>query len=230
MGRITFYRGYSIPVAQSESFISILKKDGVRPYVNSRFQKDNLGPLPKRRREGLFRKDDLTTKDTRPESIPEVEFIFACGDWMGAAYYAALHNSGGGRRHAFVVEFAVETINRVQVDGRDFLYPLMQRGPSEKRLLAFEACYGKVIRKYVDKAWSSDQQDYRIAVCDLACEDPTVVRAHLSSSKVIRGRYQTTFCSSFVICSPIAPADIVAISEVKSLSLPDYDFSIDDLR
>lgn len=228
MSQMTLFRGYSIPFGEEDRFFREIKQHGIRPYSKSRLTPTKPRPLRANTREELFKKENLTTEDTRPEGAREEEYVFACGDYLGAAYYAKCHNKIPDS-NAFVIQFTVNSINRVSVDGRDFFCTLVQRGRSAERFSALETCYGKSIRRYLDKAWNSDQQDFRIAMCDLAAEDPKIIRAHLASKKVIRGRFRTIFRSAFVIACPVVPADIAAVSEVKQLFLPDHDFCLKNL-
>ena len=125
MSQMTFFRGYSIPVGEEDRFFEEVKQHGIRPYSKSIFANTKPLTLGANTREELFRKEGLTTKDTRPEVGREEEYVFACGDYLGAAYYAKCHNKIPDS-NAFVVQFTVNSINRVSVDGRDFFYNLVR--------------------------------------------------------------------------------------------------------
>jgi hypothetical protein len=68
-----------------------------------------------------------------------------------------------------------------------------------------------------------------IACCDLATQDPDVIRAHVSNGLVIGGRYNTRFSSAFMVTAPVPVAKIVSVERVdcRGYALPDVDVSLD---
>jgi hypothetical protein len=77
--------------------------------------------------------------------------------------------------------------------GTDFLYTVFQMGEPDRARTVLENSFGKAILRYAEKAWVSDDQRYRIALCDLAIYDPEVVQAHHTATPIIAGRYGTLF-------------------------------------
>jgi len=97
-------------------------------------------------------------------------------------------------------DFRSLPLSDVIVDGRDFLYTVFQLG-SDRARPAVERLFGSAILRYVDRAWATDKhdQEQRISICHLAVQDDEVVRAHARNATVIGGRYDTEFCSAFMV-------------------------------
>jgi len=145
------------------------------------------GPL-----KALLGKVDLSLEDTRPRSANWKPAVCACGEYWGAAYYAWCHNRSGENDTPIIVEFEADK-NSVAVDGKDFLYTAFQLGDPERARSILKRGFGPAVLSYADRAWSSEKQSYRIALCDLAIHDLDVVNAHHANDLVFAGRYRTVF-------------------------------------
>jgi len=223
------YRGIAVPWEQKESVIQEIEAKGL-VYTEASNWKFSLGPaFSDSYREKLFRKVDLSTSDTRPKGAKEV-YICACGEKQGARYYAYRHNRTKDKNCALVIEFEAN-IRDLRVDGRDFLYTMFQMGDPAKAREAVIDCFGKAIGRYAEAAWMSDrsQTNYSIALCDLAIEDPAVIKGHLRNRSVINGRSRTSFCSAFFVRTPIPPTHIQSIEVIKSFVPSEPRWKLPDL-
>jgi hypothetical protein len=121
--------------------------------------------------------------------------------------------------------------SEVIVDGRDFLYTVFQLGDPRRARPIVECIFGSSILKYIDRAWSKQEQAERIDLCDLAVQDDAVVRAHASNNIVIGGRYRTRFRSAFFVRSPVAGKRIVDVRMIDNdFDPPDVEISLNDVR
>jgi len=136
--------------------------------------------------DALVSKSDLSLEDTRPKNGNIFPGICACGEVAGAAYYAWQHNRKGVNATPILIEFDAPD-DLVSIDGRDFLYTAFQMcdpelaGPSP----ALAKVFGDHILRYARRAWAMKEQS--IPLCDLACYDPEVVRAHHANTVVLGG-------------------------------------------
>jgi hypothetical protein len=111
------------------------------------------------------------------------------------------------------------------VDSRDFLSACFQfwdkGGPDflEIQTQALARLFGKPIVRYFKRATMSVNQQYRIAMCDLACEDQGVAKSHAKNQVVMRGRNSTTFCSAFFVKTPIPASRVVAVDTPEPKSV-----------
>jgi hypothetical protein len=80
--------------------------------------------------DALFNKPDLSLEDTRPDNAEADAGVCACGEEAGAAYYAWQHNRKGENTTPIIMEFEVSD-DAVSIDGRDFLYTVLQLGKPE---------------------------------------------------------------------------------------------------
>lgn len=165
-------KGLAVPRQLSEQVRTSVLRDGIKgDEGDCHFELNDL-----RSRLGTFvGKNDLTTNDTRNKDCFPV--ICACGDLIGASYYALVHNKHKDRDEvSYVVRFS-NLLSRLYVDGRDFLYPCFQfwdrESPFflEKQAKVLAKLYGPRIAEYFRKATSRKDPDYRVAVCDLATQD-----------------------------------------------------------
>ena len=122
----------------------------------------------------LFSKSNLSTDDTRNQER-ETSVICACGEYLGAAYYALNHNRTEVNDTPIVIEFEAD-MSSVAVDGRDFLYTAFQMGDSARARPVLRAAFGDAVLRYAESAWDTGNQKKRIALCDLAVNDPAVIR------------------------------------------------------
>jgi len=221
MDILILYRGIAVPEATVENVRQKIISNGISVPDNATWDmeavdlRDNL--------EELFNKEGLSTKDTRPsrwidtdgggyrELIGRFPVICACGDELGASYYASKHNKTADNNSPLIIKFQT-SINNVQIDGKDFLCnPAFQRGFSKKQSKIVIDCFGSSIGKYLDKARKSKEQDFKIAMCDLAAQDVKVIKGHYKNQITIGGRHGTVFRSAFVVRVPVESEDIIDV-------------------
>ena len=117
------------------------------------------------------------------------------------------------------------------VDGRDFLFTLFQMGDPERARPVAARLFGSAVLRYVDRAWQTNDQQERIALCRLAVQDDAVVTAHATNQAVIAGRYSTRFRSAFLVKTPIPRDRIVSVRQVHGQThLPDPEVTLDMIR
>ena len=133
-------------------------------------------------------------------------------------------------KQTLVIEFSAQ-IGDVLVDGRDFLYNAVFQAPtlSEAQRTIARRAFGARIDRYIDRALRFQESTKRIAVCDLAVQDPAVIQAHYENQLILLGRHNTQFCSAFVVKVPIPPSRIHAIRS-SSFELKAPDISIAAFR
>jgi len=171
----------------------------------------------------LLEREDLSVDLTRPNddqgrtkivfggtTIPITNGIYACGEPNGASFYAERDRRPD--RIGLVIEFSVP-VSDVLVDGRDFLYNFVFRAPtlSEPQREMVRRVFGTRMDHYIDRALRFEDVNQRSAVCDLAVQDPEVIQAHHRNRSRIQGRYNTQFCSAFLVKVPISPSSIHGI-------------------
>jgi hypothetical protein len=157
-------------------------------------------------------------------------WVCACADREGALYYALKHIRSIDHDTPLLISFEAELAD-VIVDGRDFLFTLFQSGdPTTARSIA-ERLFGPAVLRYVDRAWQTDNQEQRIALCKPALQDDAVIAAHAGNRTVIGGRYWTRFCSAFLARAPVEPSRVLDVSPVEiEFNLPAIDISLDMMR
>ncbi len=147
--------------------------------------------------------------------------ICACGDRIGANYYAQKHNQNAKENltKGLVIKFRSK-IEDLQVDGRDFLYNFVfQAECNAKQQMWACKLFGDPLKRYLERAIANPNSNYKIAMCDLAVQDEGVISAHAKNEIVIGGRYNTIFQSAFMVKTPIIPSNILAIEDAQ-----DYEF------
>ena len=136
-------------------------------------------------------------------------------DEAGASYYACWHNRSAEKDIPILITSQAEPVHAI-VDGRDFLFTLFQLGdPAEARPVA-ERLFGPGIVRYLDRAWATDSQEQRIALCHLAVQDDAVVEAHAANQTVIAGRVGTIFRNAFLVRLPMAPERIIDVRTIAA--------------
>jgi hypothetical protein len=227
-GTLRLYRGIAVQEAAADSVIDAIRRDGL--IVEGRFWSGLAVRDLKPRLEDLWRSSTLTMEITRPEDLPELPRICACADPSSAMYYACRHNRKGDHTASILIEFDADP-DHVIVDGRDFLYTVMQLGNPVASREALERGFGTHVLCYADRAWSTPiaDQSTRIACCDLPTQDQLVIRAHASNSLVIGGRHSTRFSSALMVEAPVPPANVVSVERVdcRTYVLPDIDIDLD---
>lgn len=185
----------------------------------------NLKP----RLDELWRLPVVTLAATRPigQTPP---WVCACTDEAGAAYYACEHNRSTKNDTPLLITFDADAADAI-VDGRDFLYTLFQFGDTKRARPVAERLFGSAILRYLDRGWSSEDQEQRVAICDLAVQDDAIVKAHTANEAVIDGRCGTRFRNAFMVRLPIPPERIVDVRMIKiDVRVPDAEISLDSIR
>jgi hypothetical protein len=177
----------------------------------------------------LISKRDLSLDDTRHDSKPRYPAVCACSDEPGAAYYAWRHNRTAQDDTPIIIEFEAQE-GDVAVDSRDFLATVFQLGDPKLARYPLEQAFGPKILRYAEMAWSSDNQESRIALCDLAIHDPEVVRGHHANKPVIAGRHGTVFRSAFTVKLPVDGAAIRKVwTPERQSEMPSADIVLSDV-
>lgn len=229
MSLLRMYRGITVPAREFERVCENIRANGLQPDSQRRWQMETSDLRPKI--EQFLAMKDLTTDHTRPsrkiehdrgwhlELIDAQPAICACGDELGATYYAIRHNVTSENDTPVLIAFDAK-VEELHVDGRDFLYNFVfQFGGTPGQRKAAGQIFGSALERYLDLAWQSDDMSYRIALCDLAVQDLEVVRAHHANSIVLGGRYGTTFCSAFLVRLPVSPERIVSVGSPKPVAM-----------
>jgi hypothetical protein len=218
MKDLILFRGIAAPREQAERIREAILRAGIQGNEGGQW-KFELNDL-RQQKEKLLHVPSLSVKITRPprESATYFPVVCACGDETGASYYAVRHNRHRNSDEvSYVIQFSAP-LSDVFVDGRDFLYTSFQlwdrgsRAFRDEQMRVLVKLFGARIKRYFEKAASSACQEYRVAVCDLACQDQAVVRSHAKNDILIGGRYGTTFGSAFFVRAPIKPGQIIAVS------------------
>lgn len=219
-----FFRGITVAAENSERVISDIRLKGLASDQGWwKMTHEHPGDL-----KSLFVKPDLSPDDTRPGAMA-VAAVCACGDETGALYYGISHNRSAENDTPIFIEFEAE-LSQTAVDGKDFLYTAFQMADPVRARPVLERCFGAAILKYADRAWSTEDQSYRIAQCDLAIHDSDVVAAHHSNQLVLAGRHKTLFRSAFTVALPVQPEAIVKVfSPVAPYSMPRPDVMLRDI-
>ena len=118
----------------------------------------------------------------------------------------------------------------IAVDGRDLLFTVFQFGDPSRARPVLERSFGRAVLRYAEKAWSSDDQSTRIALCYLAIHDPQVVKAHHANNVVLGGRYRTAFKSAFLVKLPVEASAIIRVwSPITPPDFPPVEVSMMEL-
>jgi len=212
------YRGISVPKTEVDSIISDHQTIGIYDQSNTRWGMKQARP---RNTLHLDANNLPKLSDTR-ENVSITDAVCACGDKEGALFYACKHNRSQNDDTPLLIELDVE-INRLAVDGKDFLHTMFQMANPNIARPILEKCFGKRVLDYANLAWDCSDQSNRIALCDMAIFDPAVIKSHHANKCVIQGRYNTLFRSAFTISMPIIPTEIISITRPEnqtSLSKP----------
>lgn len=215
-----FYRGISVPGDKADDVIKDILDNGITTH-KWRWLTDHHKPDP-----SLIEKPGLRLEDTRPNGTG-VPAVCACGTIEGAAYYAWAHNKTKDNDTPIIIEFEHGSDN-VAVDGKDFLYAVLQFGDPDRAANIVRAVFGDKGLGYAEKAWANPEQSAKIAIGDLMIHDPEVLSAHYANALTIAGRYNTRFRNAFTIGLPISALQIVDVqspSAPMSVPQPDVDLA-----
>jgi hypothetical protein len=220
------YRGIAVPSASVSSVITNIRATGLRVGQGSQWSMASIDLKP--RLQELRQANSLKFADTRiGQSVPRV---CACGDEIGATYYASRHNRSGNNDGSILIEFDADVAD-VIVDARDFLYSLFQGGDPQKARDVIKGVFGEAVLHFLDRAWATRNQEERVAWCDLATQDNGVIVAHAANKMVLGGRYNTRFCSAFMVRLPVPASRITNVKHLQApANLPEIEVSVYDLR
>ena len=218
------FRGIAVPSEAAERTVDDTRGCGL-VSGQGRWAMEIEYPSPL---ETLFQKNDLSTQDTRSGTSYPV--VCACGEVEGAAYYAFKHNCRGEKDTPVMIEFESD-VRDVSIDGRDFLYTVFQTGDAVRASAILSHIFGPNILRYAHKAWESEDQDYRIALCDLASCDADVIASHYCNRTVLLGRHGTVFRNAFFVRLPVGPKSITRVwTPDRRIGIPSPEICLVDCR
>lgn len=218
-----FFRGIAIPGSKVDDVIENIRKTGMRvgdgrwTIMASDLKKEFQNPAKWME---LISRDTLNISETRKQGV---KTICACADEESALYYACIHNKTAINDAPLLLEFEA-SIQDVWVDGRDFLYTVVQfwdrKTSSQKQKTKVEnvliKLFSDAIILYLEKAFKTYDSNRRIALMDLAINDHRVIESHFKNRHWIRGRHGTFFRNAFLVRSPILPPQIHSIKVAET--------------
>ena len=233
-----FYRGIAVPENEVDERIASIRLEGLKDTSG----KSGVPDLKAYSRDGkkwnrLLHSTKLGIDLTRKKGA---EVVYACGDRKSALYYACVHNVTEVNNHPILIQFDAPQRD-VWVDGRDLLYNVLQlwdqhqagidrnrkKEVVQRTLLML---YGEAIFPYLQPIFTSEKDDRRLALTDLAVNDAKVVTPHYRNKKWICGRHRTVFRNAFCVRSPISGSRIAATTSIKQpFAPPQCDVKISDL-
>lgn len=223
------HRGIAVPAAIVQQTIDDIRNKGL---VQGQGRWTMLAADLKPRLAELWRLSGIGDADISAEvdAAEDSDSWICAADQLGAKYYASCHNLSSRDDTPLMITFDADPVD-VIVDGRDFLFALFQLGePARARPLA-ERLFGPAIRPYVERAWSTNDQSRRIAICKIAVQDEAIIADHASNTSIIGGRHQTRFCSAFLVRGPITADRIVDVCQIDPLvDIPEPDVTLDMIR
>lgn len=219
------YRGIAVSETAADATVEAIRRDGL--VVEAGFWRMIMNDI-KDQLEDLWRAPQLSTDLTRPQS-KEMFGICACAQESDARYYACSHNRRAENTAPILVAFDADPAD-VVVDGRDFLYTVVQLGNPGTSRNPLERLFGPPVLRYADRAWATSDQDARIACVDLAINDGDVIAAHAASQLVIGGRHRTRFASAFIVRGPVPAERIVSVQRLdhRGYKLPAIDIPLNE--
>lgn len=226
MAVLKLYRGISVARGNIEQVKTKISSEGLeqsnglhwnsfivdlRPNLAEFLNRPDLSTTHTR----FYRPVQGLTYDSVRQRDLSFPFIFACGDKTGAAYFANTGNRTKTKDFPLVIEF-LAPLEDVYVDGKDFLYSAFQDGPRQGMRDKILQCFGIGISKYLDRAWGSEEVERRIALCDLAVQDPEVIISHYQNQVPIGGRNGTVFRSAFMVRVPVHSQRVLSTYRASS--------------
>lgn len=227
------YRGIAVSSQNADEVIATIKSRGLPGDEGTQWRSTMPSVRKIRDRlDFLYEKSDLSKDDIYQDA--ERLGVDAAGSSIGGEYYAAKHNRSWEDDQPIVIVFDVD-VDKVAVDCRDFLctvFQLWDRAPEDWwsfQDAVMTDVFGSGILRYFGSAREANEQQRRIAMCNLACFDLDVVVAHHANRKVIAGRYGTVFTSAFSVEAPVESESIRDVYAVSAFHQPTVDVSLDDM-
>ncbi|WP_416407185.1 hypothetical protein [Agrobacterium rosae] len=218
-----FYRGIAVPEAEAHETADYIRREGMTTQPGM-YKSDHYKPDPL-----LIDHPNLRTELTRPKGLGTLA-LFACGNKAGAHYYAHFHNRTESDDTPLAIEFDSDITN-VAIDGRDFLFTVLQSGDPVRAQPFIREIFGEKGLWYAEKAWKTNNPTTRIAIGDLMIHDQEVIESHYANKRLIHGRSKTRFTSAFTVSLPIPPSAIREVSILDDVQMFSGDFvSLDDVR
>lgn len=220
------YRGMTVPESTADATVAAIRDNGL--LVEGRFWSGLAVHDLRGRLDALWDVPDLSLELTRPKGEEPLKRICACARERDAMYYACSHNRNAEDTAPILVAFDADP-DDIVIDGRDFLYTVVQLGNPALSRAALERTFGSAVLRYADRAWAISDQLARIACVDLALHDPEVITAHAANELVIGGRYRTRFSSAFMVRAPVGPERIASVERIdhRGYVLPDIDIALE---
>ena len=225
--KVTLHRGITVKPEEAEMISNRILTEGINAndgadYDKLRnFKQRVLEPSLERLRE----KKDLSVEDVEQATIRSYPVLCACGDELGASYYAVEHNYSkkNGHTHPLIIQFTTKLSN-ILVDGADFLYTATSGSPNQSQEDILAKFFGTKIRTYINLARKSERAEPWFAMMLLAIQDPKIIAAHLKNRTILGGKWRTLFTSAFQVRSPIPAEDIISVSKahLTEFTLGDY--------
>lgn len=232
--KVRLFRGIAVSLEEVEEVVKSIKDSGLVFTEKSSWRNNMADPRIVRTRSEEFLQEPASIRE-KILSLPLEPVIYACGDLYGATYYGLSHNRSETKPASIVIEFEAP-LESLCVDGKDFLYTVFQMWdarsavPIESVRSVLASSYGAEILPYFDDAASRINQQERIGICELACHDIEVVRAHAANKILICGRYHTRFCSAFKLQLPVLASAIRMVeSQPYCPEIPASTITLNDL-
>lgn len=209
MGLATFYRGIAVPPQRLDDVVSAIRDGGLNS--KSWVWTPDFYRLPSPP-DVLLRQMPLPRESLRVG--PRIPAVYATADRDTALYYALKHNRTRESTSSILIAFQAP-LEEVLVDGRDLLFTAASAVPRSDLRDLLTSVFGKALLPYLDAAWASSDGMNRIAMIDLAIQDPEIVRAHYANSVVFRGRNMIPYRSAFVVPTPVPSSSILFVQPVE---------------
>ena len=220
-----FYKGITVALSRVPDTIENIRRRGLLPGDGHwRMDFNDLKPQLSR----LWQQPSVTTADTKFDGSKPT-WVCACADKFGASYYATKHNQTEEQNVPILISFSAK-VRDVIIDGRDFLYTVFQLGDPPRARPIAEKIYGAKILPYLERAWATEHQRQRIAMCDLATQDDAIIKAHARNNTMIGGRHNTRFRTAFMVQTPVRAEAIISVWPIEGdVTIPDPEITLAEI-
>lgn len=165
------------------------------------------------------------------ERDSELSAVCVCGDRGGAIHYAT-RSPGTG-----ILLCAEVPLDRLVIDGRDFLYSAFSRlvkadGKTAAGYVSIlKQSYSAILEQYVEvgRAFAHHVQ-LLFRLVDYVITDRRVIAAHLASRIRLFGRYNTAFRSAFGVVGGISASEVVQVSLAEPMSAGEEESLTESVR